>query len=98
MNVLNYTRVNLENSRISCNLSDLILVESLLINLLYFWKIDLLVLFYKNTTMKSILYLLSSVCVLNPLNDELNSICHLLAFLGAHHILHISRIRVKYII
>ena len=33
--------------------------------------------------------------VLNPLNAELNPICHLLALLGAHHILHISRIRVK---
>ena len=31
---------------------------------------------------------------LNPLNDELNPICHLLALLGAHPILHISRIRV----
>jgi hypothetical protein len=31
----------------------------------------------------------------NPLNDELNPICHLLALLGAHHILLISRIRVK---
>jgi len=29
-----------------------------------------------------------------PLNAELNPICHLLALLGAHHILHISRIRV----
>jgi len=32
---------------------------------------------------------------LNPLNAELNPICHLLALLGAHHILHISRVRVK---
>jgi hypothetical protein len=32
---------------------------------------------------------------LNHLNAELNPICHLLALLGAHHILHISRIRVK---
>jgi len=31
----------------------------------------------------------------NPLNAELNPICHLLALLGAHHILYISRIRVK---
>ena len=31
----------------------------------------------------------------NPLHVELNPICHLLALLGAHHILHISRIRVK---
>jgi hypothetical protein len=32
---------------------------------------------------------------INPLNTELNPICHLLALLGAHHILHISIIRVK---
>ena len=31
----------------------------------------------------------------NPLNAELNPICHLLTLLGAHHILHVSRIRVK---
>ena len=31
----------------------------------------------------------------NPLNDELNPICYLLALLGAHHFLHVSRIRVK---
>jgi hypothetical protein len=30
----------------------------------------------------------------NPLNAELNPICHLLALLGAHHILHVSRIGV----
>jgi len=33
--------------------------------------------------------------VLNPLNTELNPICHLLALLGAHPILHVGRIRVK---
>ena len=32
---------------------------------------------------------------INPLNAELNSICHLLALLGDHHILHVSRIKVK---
>ena len=31
----------------------------------------------------------------NPLNSELNPICHLLALLGAHHILHVSRRRVN---
>jgi len=31
----------------------------------------------------------------NPLNAELNPICHLLALLGAHHFLHVSRIGVK---
>jgi hypothetical protein len=35
------------------------------------------------------------VDVINPLNAELNPICHLLALLGAHHILHVSRIRVN---
>jgi len=34
--------------------------------------------------------------MLNPLNAKLNPICHLLALLGAHHILHVSRIRVNY--
>ena len=31
----------------------------------------------------------------NPLNPELHPICYLLALLGAHHFLHVSRIRVK---
>ena len=31
----------------------------------------------------------------NPLNTELNPICYLLALLGAHHFLHVSRIRVN---
>jgi len=33
--------------------------------------------------------------VFNPLNRELNPICYLLALLGVHHFLHVSRIRVK---
>ena len=32
---------------------------------------------------------------INPLKAELNPICYLLALLGAHHLLHVSRIRVK---
>jgi hypothetical protein len=39
---------------------------------------------YKTTTVQ-----------INPLNTKLNPICHLLALLGVHHILHISRVRVK---
>jgi len=31
----------------------------------------------------------------NPLNAELIPTCHFLALVGAHHILHVSRIRVK---
>ena len=32
---------------------------------------------------------------INPLNAELNPICYLLALLEAHHILHVSGIRVN---
>jgi hypothetical protein len=32
---------------------------------------------------------------INPLNAELNPTCDLLALLGAHHIFHVSRMRVK---
>ena len=39
----------------------------------------------------------TSACgsVVNPLTPEPNPICYLLALLGAHHFLHVSRIRVK---
>jgi hypothetical protein len=33
--------------------------------------------------------------LINPINTQLNPTCHLLALLEAHHILHVSRIRVK---
>jgi len=33
--------------------------------------------------------------IFNTLIAELNSICYLLALLGVHHLLHVSRIRVK---
>ena len=33
--------------------------------------------------------------LINPLNPELNPICYLLALLGAHHFLHVNRIRFK---
>jgi hypothetical protein len=40
--------------------------------------------------------MLSAYCtVINPLNAELNPICHLLALLGVHHFLHVGRIRVN---
>ena len=38
--------------------------------------------------------LAASDCI-NPLKPELNPICYLLALLGTHHFLHVSRIRVK---
>jgi len=36
--------------------------------------------------------------LIKPLNAELNPICYLLALIGAHHFLHVSRIRVKSLI
>jgi hypothetical protein len=35
------------------------------------------------------------IIMFNPSNPELNPICYLLALLGAHHFLYISRIRVN---
>ena len=46
---------------------------------------------WKKTTQLSTSHLTN----INPLNPELNPICYLLALLGAHHFLHVSRIRVK---
>jgi len=40
-------------------------------------------------------FYIQSVLKFNPLNPELNPICYLLALLGAHHFLHVSRIRFK---
>ena len=41
------------------------------------------------------IYIAQRIYHLNPLNAELSPICHLQALLGAHHILHVSRTRVK---
>jgi len=35
------------------------------------------------------------LAIFNPLNAELNPFCHLLALLEAHHIFHVSVLRVK---
>jgi len=56
--------------------------------------------FSKNFCYRSLMMALcgrNTLCVLkfNPLSAKLNPICHLLALLGAHHILHVSRVRVK---
>jgi len=40
-------------------------------------------------------YMPFQAVLINPLNAELNPIFYLLALLGAHHFLHVSRIRVK---
>jgi hypothetical protein len=37
----------------------------------------------------------ASNIILNPLHAELNPIRHLLASVGAHHVVHVSRVRVN---
>jgi hypothetical protein len=46
-------------------------------------------------TLHGVLCCIQIVQCINLLNAELNPICHQLALLGAHPILHVSRIRVK---
>ena len=41
------------------------------------------------------LYFTVAAIIINPLNAELNPIRHLLALVGARHIVHVSRIRVN---
>ena len=41
-------------------------------------------------------FVLTIYKIFNPSNAELNPICNLLALLGAHHILHVSRIGVNF--
>ena len=72
--------------------------------LLYIWQTEWL--YFKTPKLPStfcqsiqprpvILCYVNFVWGINLLNAELNPICHFLALLGAHHILHVSRIRVK---
>jgi hypothetical protein len=45
--------------------------------------------------MREICTAVSKITFLNPLNAELNPICHFLALLGARPILHVSMVRVN---
>ena len=52
----------------------------------------------KRDTLPALFYCASyryRILFFNPLKAKLNPICHLLALLGAHHIVHVSRIRIK---
>ena len=73
---------------------------------LYFDCGDFIVLFFHYTcepeqwhvpcsTQRTVILISQGALVINLLNAELKPICHLLALLGAHHILHVSRIRVN---
>ena len=50
---------------------------------------------WKNSFRKSLWTCRKADNTINPLNAKLNPICHLLALLEAHRILHVSRIRVN---
>ena len=60
---------------------------------IYFIGIDTNLFVSSNTYEEN--FIITSTAYINPLNAELNPICHLLALLGAHHIFHVSRIRVN---
>jgi len=65
-------------------------------------KLLLLLLLYNTVKHSAFKYLeivksLQVKLSVNPLNAKLNPIYHVLALLGAHHILHISKIRVKFL-
>ena len=55
----------------------------------------LLIILYHTDFLAGVLFSFLCADHFNPLNADLNPICHLLALLGSHHILHVSRIRVK---
>ena len=50
-----------------------------------------------NTMMMMMMIIIIIIIIINPLNAELNPICYLLALLGAHHILHVSGVRVNHV-
>jgi len=49
----------------------------------------------KNFGLHTTTMYISQYMKFNPLKAELNPICHLLALLRAHHIFHVSGLRVK---
>jgi len=60
------------------------------------WELIYLLIMRVNLLIMRVNLLIMRVNLLiNPLKPELNPICYLLALLGAHHFLHVSRIRVK---
>ena len=60
-----------------------------------FYKLNFLIYFKSVTSHFCLKVAIPHVVNINPLKPELNPICYLLTLLGAHHFLHVSRIRVK---
>jgi len=56
---------------------------------------DILLIFNLNSRFVPTAEIRPNILIFNPSNTELNPICHLPALLGAHHIFHVSRIRVN---
>jgi len=52
--------------------------------------------FFVTYIMIKLCYINQQNSLLNPLNAQFNPIWHLLALLGAHHIFHVSGLRVKF--
>ena len=98
---LKWTLVNTTLPNTGCKLSFLWIIErkwrkppKILVFYLYF--LTSCKLFSYRKVHWSLFFLMSlSSAVVNPLNPELNPICYLLALLGAHHFLHVSKIKVK---
>ena len=68
-------------------------VSSISISLVQYYRVSTKSFpYYKETTWNTNIFF---QLLLNHLNPELNPICYLLVLLGAHHFLHVSRIRVK---
>jgi hypothetical protein len=63
--------------------------------IIMFNPIDCTIFFCASDTYLLQVYELALFWWLNRLNAKLNPICHLLALLGAHHIFHVSGIRVN---
>ena len=59
------------------------------------WLVSFQIIIHDSAAFDSLQSTLLQKDLINPLNAELNPTCHLLELLGTHHILHVSRIRVK---
>ena len=77
-----------------CTSTDLQYIHNFTYTLIYF-IIVFKIREFKGIFMRTFSVLQLGLSAINPLNPELNPICYLLALLGAHHFLHVSRIRVK---
>jgi len=60
--------------------------------------VEMVVRFIMKIILNSVCWIQLAQDKINPLNAELNPICYLLALLGAHHFLHVSRMRIKSLI